>query len=405
MIWRRAVTLTNVHVHTPDGTASSIRFGTRILALGEPPARRDVVIDGGGAWVLPGLINAHDHLELNHYGRQALRAPYAHVSAWVDDMRPRLSADPAIAARRRWPLEARVFAGALKQVLSGVTLVAHHNPLYPRIARVSPVKVLRRFGWAHSLDMEAAPVGARGERGGDVRARHRATPADQPFIVHAAEGVDERARGEIDELDARGVLDARTVLVHALAASPETRDALLARGVSLVWCPESHRTLFGQTWGCWPCMSGRGRVAVATDSRLTGARDLLDELRALDGVRGATLDARLAAVTTDAADLLRVPACGRVCVGAAADLVVTPPADSAAQALARASRADLLAVTTDGRPRIGHPHWRPMFAARGVSTMPGRLDGAPRVVDAALVRAGLHYGVVEPGLGVSEAAW
>ena len=58
-----------------------------------------------------------------------------------------------------------------------------------------PIRVLRRYGWAHSFLLETRPAGARGEPGGDVAARWKTTPHDAPFLVHLAEGIDEAAQG------------------------------------------------------------------------------------------------------------------------------------------------------------------------------------------------------------------
>ena len=91
-MWRRPVCLVHTSViagesRAPSSSlrapgsslrapASSLRFSSRILSVGEPPKRGDVVVDLCGALVLPGLINAHDHLELNHFGRLKFRASY-----------------------------------------------------------------------------------------------------------------------------------------------------------------------------------------------------------------------------------------------------------------------------------------------------------------------------------------
>src|SRR5207237_10820947 len=74
VIWGRAVTFVNAR---PMGT---LRFGSRILAIGEPPRIGDTVVDLDGAFVLPGLVNAHDHLELNHYGRLKFRETHENAS-------------------------------------------------------------------------------------------------------------------------------------------------------------------------------------------------------------------------------------------------------------------------------------------------------------------------------------
>src|SRR5579862_241913 len=141
---RRAVTFVNARVVAEGGLASSLRFATRVLAIDEPPRRGDTVVDLDGGFVLPGLVNAHDHLELNHYGPLKGRDRYTNAADWIDDMRVRLRSDPSIASNRAYPLASRLFIGGLKNLLAGATTVAHHNPRYGEIARSVPVRVLRK---------------------------------------------------------------------------------------------------------------------------------------------------------------------------------------------------------------------------------------------------------------------
>jgi hypothetical protein len=193
----RPVSLVNARVTTGHGTASSIRYAERILALDEPPHDHDVVVDLEGSFVLPGLINAHDHLELNHYGRLKCRDRYENATAWIDDLRPALQDDARIRQNRAYPLRDRLFIGGLKNLLAGVTTVAHHNPIYRELTGRFPVRVVKSFGWAHSFAMEGRPVGADGELGRRVADAFRETPDAMPFILHAAEGVDRAAAEEI----------------------------------------------------------------------------------------------------------------------------------------------------------------------------------------------------------------
>jgi len=404
---RRPVAFVNARIVTPAGEAQTMRVARRILGFNGAPRAGDTVCDLDGAWVLPGLINAHDHLELNHYGAQHGRRtggngaePYRNVREWVDDMRPRLRADAAIAAGRARPLAARLWLGGFKNLLAGVTLVAHHNPFYAGLQRTSPVRVLRRFGWAHSLGMEQAPVGAQGEPGGVVAERHRATPADVPFVLHAAEGVDAEARREVSRLNALGALAPNTVLVHAVGLDPEGWRLAGAHGVSVVWCPASNLALFGATLDIGQARAAVGGcLALGTDSRLTGARDLLDELRLAAGLATLSAAERLAMVTSAPASMLRCAPAGQLSEGGPADLIVIPAASGhPGDALTACRRADLRLVMAGGRPKVAAPGFAPLFEARRVKVSGLRVDGVSKIADAAIVRALHRHGIDEPGV-------
>jgi hypothetical protein len=353
--------------------------------------------------VLPGLLNAHDHLELNHYGRIKARDRYDNASGWIADMAPRLSSDPAIRDGRTHPLIERLFIGGLKNLLSGVTTVAHHNPFYAELRRTMPIRVVRRYGWAHSFLLETQPAGARGEPGGDVAARWRATPADAPFMVHLAEGVDEDARGELPRLEALGCLKPNTVIVHGVAVDEHGWRRVARAGGGLVWCPASNAFLFGCTAQVCALVAGpddlRVRVAIGTDSRVTGSLDLLDELRAARDALALPPETLMRMVTGDAAALLRQARAGRLAVGAPADLVVLPPlAERPAAALLEARRRDVRLVAVEGRPLVGDPQFAAVFQARKVTPRPLRVDGAPKIADSGLVRRIAGSPIVEPGV-------
>jgi cytosine/adenosine deaminase-related metal-dependent hydrolase len=361
-----------------------------------------MAVDLRGAFVLPGLINAHDHLELNHYGRLKPRGPYGNATAWIDDLRPSLRDDPSIRAGRHHPLAARLFIGALKNLLSGVTTVAHHNPLYREIGRAFPVRVLRRYGWAHSLTLEQHPVGARGEAGGNVRERCFATPHDAPFMVHAAEGTDRAAAEEVARLEALGCLRPNTVIVHGVAMTASDWELVLMRGASLIWCPASNEFLFGSTAAVRAHLDSSGRawqhICLGSDSRISGSRDLLDELRAAAGWGVAAIEL-LRMVTEVPARILKLPEAGRIELGLPADLVVLPPREpAAAEALVAATRSDVRLVTMSGKPVIGCPSLSAVFVARRTPAQPVGIDGVERLVSCRLAHAIARCPIREPGV-------
>src|SRR5262249_49549037 len=209
------------------------------------------------------------------------------------------------------PKSARLLWGGLKNLLSGVTTVCHHNPReQPVFERNFPVRVVKRFGWAHSLEFSP-----------DLMERFRATPPDWPFILHLGEGVDHNAQREIFRLDELGPLDRRTVLVHAVALGVRGLRLAKERGAALVWCPSSNLFLLGRTLnGALTCAIP---IALGSDSAVTAKGDLLDELRL--GRKYLPAPQLYRMVTENAARILRLPwGFGAIVPGGPADLIAIP---------------------------------------------------------------------------------
>ena len=182
----------------------------RIGSICDQGDASEQALDLSGYFLLPGLINAHDHLDFGLFpnlGRTLRAPPYQSCTQWAWEINRVHSA--IIKQYKQIPKTTRLWWGAIRNLLSGVTTVCHHNPLHEVLAHPDfPVRVLSSFGWAHSLAFDP-----------QLKAMFSQTPADQPFIVHAAEGIDEGSRNEIDQLDRMKVLDERTVLIHGLACT------------------------------------------------------------------------------------------------------------------------------------------------------------------------------------------
>jgi cytosine/adenosine deaminase-related metal-dependent hydrolase len=224
-------------------------------------------------------------------------------------------------------------------------------------------------------------------------------------MVHLAEGVDDEARGELARLEALGCLKENTVLVHGLAIDESGWRRVARAGAGLVWCPASNAFLFGRTVSIRDLLDDadgpRTMVALGTDSRVTGARDLLDELRIAAMAAPVTARELLAMVTTSAARLLRQPRVGRLVAGGAADLIVIPPlAKEPADALLKTTRRDVRLVVVDGRPMIGDPDLAAVFDARRVASRPLCVDAAPKLGASGLARRIAGCPIVEPGVSV-----
>jgi len=188
------VNITFINAQVSRGSIGSLRVhGSRIAATGVAPEPGDVVLDLRGDRLLPGLINAHDHLQLNHLPVHEPPQYYQHARDWISEVDLRRRSDPQFAAGVSVARDQRLLLGGIKNLLSGVTTVAHHDPLYPFLAhRDYPVSVLRHYGWSHSLYID-------GEE--KLAASCRSTPSKWPWIVHAAEGLNAEAAHEFERID------------------------------------------------------------------------------------------------------------------------------------------------------------------------------------------------------------
>jgi cytosine/adenosine deaminase-related metal-dependent hydrolase len=386
----RSLAIVNALVLAADGSVHDtlrIRRGA-VQALGGQPQSGDVVVDAGGDVVCPGLVNAHDHLELNSFARLKWRSRYGNVREWIADFQPRFAGDPALALARPGTLDDRVWVGGLKNLLSGVTTVCHHNPLHRPLRRRFPVRVVRRLGHSHSLQID-------GER---VQESYRRTPAAWPWIIHAAEGVDADAAGEFDRLDALRCLGANTVLVHGVALRNGHVVRALNHGVGLVWCPSSNEFLFGETADV-RAFAAAGRVALGTDSRLSGEGDLLDELRAAGRTGQLTAEELFRTVTTDGAAILRQPDAGRLAAGKPADVIVVHrrTTDPVA-AIVTASRADVRLSMIGGKPLYADRAMRAVFDTQRERPARVLVDGQERFLAGWIARRAGRMALGEPGL-------
>ena len=360
--------------------------------MGAAGSPGDLLVDLKGDRLLPGLVNAHDHLHLNTLQPLEPTGHWRHVREWISQINLRRRTDPTFESQIAVARDDRLLIGGLKNLLSGVTTVAHHDPLYPFLVNeLFPTGVLANYGWSHSLYIDGDEP---------VRAAFGRTPPDWPWIIHAAEGVDDEAAGEFDRLDALGCVGANTLIVHGIALDRARRARLEEAGAGLIWCPSSNLRLFGSTAEVSE-LARRGRVALGTDSRLSGSRDLLCEIPAACAASGLDSAVLESMVTRDAAALLRLPDRGVLRVGARADLLVLPEG----MALSSATRADVRLVLLGGRALYADPDYARIVAPANHWTAVC-VDGRSKMLERGLCAALSAATVREPGLEISDdLAW
>ena len=305
-----------------------------------PEGRFDVVLDCREADVRPGLINAHEHLHRNHYGRLG-KPPYRNASHWAHDIQRRHRR--RIAGGRKLARREAYLAGAWKNLFAGVTSVVHHDAWDAELARDFPLRAIRV---ANDDSVSLSPALGSGRSRG------------APYALHVAEGTDQQAAGEVDEIARAGLLDRHLLAVHVVGPGEAGGERLRRSGAALVWCPSSNVFLFGRT-APESLFRGENDVLLGSDSLLTGLGDLLDELRFARAV-GRLDDERLeCSVGALAARRLGL-APPTLEPGAPADFVLL------SAPLLEANSGHVRLVVADGTPRVAAPEAAHQLEAHGV---------------------------------------
>ena len=318
----------------------------RIRGIYDKPAQAkaqrsedDIIIDFSGYMLLPGMINAHDHL------------------------------GSGINLHNDIPREAALWMGALKNVMSGVTTVLHHEPQDSVFFMDGfPIRVVRNYGWSDSLD------------GQEVAAQFAATAPDAPFLIHLTAETPAQAKEKVAELQGLGLITDRTVVVHGGGLDSEVLNTLHRAGASQVWCPSA--IMSGDSTIDPLFVVSNHRVALGTAYEAEKSLDIFEEIRNALAL-GVPPEALYSMVTSRPCSILRLKnGEGRIVGGMPADMIaVAHDGATPAEALCAADAHSLDAILLAGRPIVATDQmlerwpdeWR-----RGLE--PIRFDGTKRWV-------------------------
>jgi aminodeoxyfutalosine deaminase len=288
----------------------------RIVAVGHDASDAADVDDLGSVVLMPGLVNAHTHLELSHLRQQI--PPSDQFVAWVRNVMASRRSRPDPAAPE---VLAGVRAGIDESLRSGTALVGDiSNTLVPYGALVESrlsallfyelikfnapdpqglvadacgrIEALTGCGRVRTSLAAHAPYSVAPSVFRAIRAAMDNRP-DLPCSVHLAESREETefiatGRGEwrtfleqvgswdpawtpprvspVQTLDDQGFLTSRSIVVHGVQMTSADLARVAARGATLVTCPRSNAYTGAGTPPIGAFYAAGASVAVGTDS-------------------------------------------------------------------------------------------------------------------------------------------
>ncbi len=332
--------------------ATNVALGVEDGRIVSPLGHFDVALRIVDGELHPGLINGHDHLHRNHYGRLGF-PPYHNAYEWGDDIHARCAA--TIARGRAVPRADALRYGAEKKLRAGVTTVAHHDGWEVEFENHFPMRVPKIAG-AHSLRSLLVS-----ESDIDVAA---------PFMLHLAEGTDAAAASEVHELGRRGYVRPNLLAVHVVGADVAGIGLLRSAGVGVIWCPTSNLFMFSRTTPAALLASGVD-VMLGSDSLLSGSGTLLDELRIARDLHVLSDERLMASVGAVAARRLGID-CPSLDEGRRADFAVFR------RPILEASANDVALVVAGGRVRVLDPNLVPALGNWKSTGTVGEMGGVVR---------------------------
>ena len=296
--------LKNLHIVGSNNSIQDITVrGEDIECIGSSYSNDVNTIDLKGCIAFPGLINSHDHLEYNLYPRLGHKI-YSDYVEWGKDIH--IKDKNIIDLIESVHIDLRMKYGVIKNLISGVTAVAHHGSSNS-VLNNSPVAIINNGTCIHSVKL-----------GGKWKVKINLPKNREPFIIHIGEGTNSKSSEEINELIRWNLFNRKLIGIHGIAMTEEQSKKFAA----LIWCPDSNLFLFGKTADI-TLLKYCTNILFGTDSTLTADWNIFENLRVARNLNLLSDEELFFSVTQIAAQVWGMKDYGRISEGYKADIVIS----------------------------------------------------------------------------------
>ena len=289
--------------------------------------------------ILPGFVDAHNHLRSNVVPRWKPSQLYSNRYEWRQD--PdfiRLVNGPItrigtthFCDMNKWG-ELRALAGGTTSIMTTQQESCIHG-LVRNLDYNSGFYGTTALNLEHTYNvLDLPPASAPAARAEFVFAATNffiPNPFFESLLIHLAEGTDDFSLEEFTFLQSQSLLNSKGVVIHGIPLRLADFQAMSLNGTSLVWSPRSNLEMYGATADIGAALDAGVEIALAPDWAVTGSSNMLNELKVAalwnsERLGGRITDKQLVDMATS------IPAhiagiddeVGAIRVGLRADLVV-----------------------------------------------------------------------------------
>ena len=311
---------------TPDEVVngSVVVVGDTIACVGDACAEPAgaTTLRVSNAYIMPGLIDAHNHVAYNVFPKWVPPKLYNNRYQWQGSTSYKKFKAPYNDLKASLYCE-MVKYGEVKALLSGITTIQGTSP-----NRSCFKTLIRNVENQNELGLPANHIRTNILAIADFQGSVDWNET-KSFVVHVGEGIDEKSRAEFDALKQKGLLNANTAIIHGTAFGPAEFAEMASIGAKLIWSPQSNLVLYGKTTDIKAAREAGVKISLGVDWNPSGSDSIFDELRVADVVNREEFGGVIAEgdwlsmVTVNPAEALAVAdQIGRIAVGFKADLLV-----------------------------------------------------------------------------------
>lgn len=226
------------------------------------------------AYIYPGFIDAHNHVAYNFLPKWTPPKLYENRGQWQRAKSYKEFKAPYSQLKDQKKLICEMVKyGEIRALLSGVTTIQGTSPdqicfrtLIRNAENQSELNVSGPHIRTSILDIKSFK--------GSI------DPAvTKSFVVHLAEGIDEKSRAEFITLKQKQLLTAQTAIIHGTAFTEAEFAEMGGVGAKLIWSPQSNLALYGQTTDIRLALQHNVSISLGVDWNPSGSDHLFDELR------------------------------------------------------------------------------------------------------------------------------